>query len=55
MLWKNALNQKQTPYSAEGISMEAVSHMTARSAAGVTERDREQKFHQVKPKYPTGL
>lgn len=30
---KNALNQKQPPYSAEGVSMEAVSCTTARSAS----------------------
>lgn len=52
---KNALNQRQTPYSAEGVSMEAVSYMTARSATSVTERNREQKCHQVKPNYHTGL
>lgn len=45
---KNALHQRQTPYSAEGVSMEAVSHMTARSATSVTERNREQKCHRGK-------
>ena len=52
---KNTLNQKQPPYSAEGVSMEAVSHVTARSATGIAERNREEKCHQVKPKCHTGL
>lgn len=52
---KNALNQKPPPYSAEGVSMEAVSHMTARSATGVTKKNREEKCHQVKPKCHTIL
>lgn len=47
---KNTLNQMESPYTAEGVSMEAVSHMTARSATGFTERNEEERSHQVKPK-----
>lgn len=35
---KNVLNQIQIPYSAEGVTMEAVSHMTLTSITGITER-----------------
>lgn len=52
---KNTLNQEQPPHGAEGVSMEAVCHMTARSTAGVTERNMEEKCHQVKPKCHTSL
>lgn len=50
---KKAKNQKQPPHSAEGVSMEALSHMTARPAKGAAERKGVEKCHQVKPKCHT--
>lgn len=40
----------ESPYSSEGVSMEAFSHMIARSATGFTERNEEERSHQVKTK-----